>query len=161
MPIVSTRYKEFPQADGTKRVHVYFTDHNGEEKRRSMHDVPDTQDTAQWIIDNTAQINLDMLDDERLNIENYVFEGNSPDDYVKKHLTNRQAVRPIIKGFMRMKASIKSVVIAEWLSATINDAMFTSEIDAATLLRIKSRITGLIVAKTTLIEDAAKEEEII
>jgi hypothetical protein len=148
------------QADGTRKVHWYFTDQTGKEHTHRMRNVPVDFDVVVEMPKQQAIHDQRLLKRERQQIERDIEDGVAVADITRAHLTSRQAIRPLIRAFMRMPSSPGSVKVAEWVRDNVSNAILDVDLSPAIRTRIRTRITDLIAIKADLIADESRQEEL-
>ena len=149
---------DWPQTDGKRHVHEYHRDHTGKVHRRAMHDVPADDDSLAIALARVPEVERGLRDGERDRIESEVEEGADPDIITRDHLTARQAIKPILRAFMRM-APDKAIRAAKFIDGLRNSAL-DAEVGSAVRQRIRQRVTGILAIETELGGDAARRERI-
>jgi hypothetical protein len=161
MPIVDTWIGlDNMQADGKRHVHEYRKDHTGKIQRRVMHDVPASDDVLALAQARIPYWDAKLLTDEAERVEMEVEEGADPATIKRDHITARQAVKPLVKVFMRMPAGPKTVRVAEFIRDYVTDAILDADLSLTIRQRIKVRVMDLITMKADLLADDSKREEI-
>ena len=152
---------DFPQADGKRHVHLYYRDHNGRTIRGPrMHDVPADRDFSLEFDDLTAAKSASLITDEIEKVEREVEDGADPATITREEITARQAVKPLVKAFMRMKASLKTVRVAEFIRDRVTDAILNADLSPAIKTRIRARVVKVLAYKADLEADDALREEL-
>lgn len=161
MPIVSHRTgMDVMQADGTRKVHWYFIDHTGKEYAFRMRNVPAEFDEEAERPNRAAIYDQKLLKWESRRVEQEIEKGADPASITLDHLTNRQAVKPLVKAFMRMYSSPESVRTAEWIRDNVTNAVLDADFSPQVRQRVRNRITDLVAMKADLITDDGRREEL-
>ncbi len=161
MPIVSTWVgRDKTQADGTRHVHEYQEDQNGKIYRRAMYAVPAADDALALALARVPELDARLLLRERRNIEHSIETGADPNTIERRHLTPRQAIKPILRGFMRSTISLNMVRTAEFIRDKLSNSALDGEFSVAIRQRIRARQDAVIARKADLIADRASQEEL-
>lgn len=159
MPVVHTEIGlNSLQADGKKHVHEYQVDHTGKWHQRRMHDVPADADSLAIALARVPEVERRLRDGERNRIENEVKEGADPATQTRDHLTQRQAIKPILRAFMRMDPD-KAIPAAKFIDS-LRDSAIDAEVGSDVRQRVRQRVAGILAIEAELEADATRREKI-
>lgn len=158
MAIVSSQISHNQdRGNGSRSVHEIHTDHVGVVHDHRYQAALDF-DADAALAGNAAKIAQSLIEGEKERVFAEVEAGADPATITVDHITNKQALRQIVRAAMNMSA--EAVITAAKFIDKLTDAQLDNVFNAAIRTRIRNRVAGVLALKASLDADAAKREEL-
>lgn len=145
------------RGNGSRSVHETHTDHVGVVHDHRYHAALDF-DADAALSGNAVKMAQSLIDGEKERVFAEVEAGADPADITVDHITNKQALRQIVRAAMNMDA--EAVIKAAEFIDTLTDAQLDNVFDPTIRIRIRNRVTGILDLKSSLVADTTKREEL-
>ena len=158
MPIVSSRIvRNHNRGNGSLSIHEEHDDHLGIIHEHRYHcDL--AYDVNAALLSWVATLEAQLIQNEKLEIQGNVENGDDPALITTKYTTNQQKAKRVVKAMMRGHAK-RVIKAAEYIS-TFTNTQIENFFTVAQRIRIRNRQNYILNNQATLETDEAQREEI-